>query len=96
MRKKLITAIMCVLLMASQFAFALEAEVVSLTSREPEVKSDVKDGLNQPYGISVDKEGNLYVADTYNNMIKKYLHWGLRLWQGATLERTAWDSQREV
>ncbi len=83
MRKKLITAIMCVLLMASQFAFALEAEVVSLTSREPEVKSDVKDGLNQPYGISVDKEGNLYVADTYNNMIKKISPLGIEIVAGS-------------
>jgi sugar lactone lactonase YvrE len=33
--------------------------------------SDVYNGLNQPYGIDVTESGAIYIADTYNNMIKK-------------------------
>jgi len=28
-------------------------------------------GINQPYGVAVDAAGNIYVADTYNNLVKK-------------------------
>jgi len=28
-------------------------------------------GINQPYGVAVDAAGNIYVADIYNNLVKK-------------------------
>ena len=30
-----------------------------------------KAGLNRPYGVAFDKAGNLYIADTYNDVIRK-------------------------
>ncbi|HEX4121551.1 MAG TPA: BACON domain-containing carbohydrate-binding protein, partial [Verrucomicrobiae bacterium] len=33
----------------------------------------VSSGLNQPRGVAVDGVGNLYIADTGNNMIKKWI-----------------------
>ena len=32
----------------------------------------VSTGLRNPYGVAVDGHGNVYIADTYNNAIKKY------------------------
>ena len=30
-----------------------------------------KAGLNRPYGLAIDKAGNMYIADTYNDAIRK-------------------------
>jgi uncharacterized protein (TIGR03437 family) len=30
-----------------------------------------KAGINRPYGLAIDKAGNLYIADTYNDSIRK-------------------------
>ena len=30
-----------------------------------------KAGMNRPYGVTLDKAGNLYIADTYNDAIRK-------------------------
>lgn len=73
---------MMILLITTQFSLAFAVDVKSITSSDPEVKSDLTLGLNQPYGLATDYLGNVYVADTYNNMIKVVTANGLELMAG--------------
>lgn len=84
MRKnnKILGTVLCMTLMLSQFLLAFGGEVTAVTSQDSEIKSDVTLGLNQPYGLSADSYGVVYIADTYNNMIKKISANGLELVAG--------------
>jgi len=33
-------------------------------------------GFDEPWGVAVDSTGNVYVADTYNDIIRKVTPWG--------------------
>ncbi len=35
-------------------------------------KGEQSDQLNCPYGLSFDRDGNLYIADSYNHRIQKF------------------------
>jgi DNA-binding beta-propeller fold protein YncE len=63
----LLLSLLTVLVLQSSFA----AEVSRCFDATAVALSDVYNGLNQPYGIEVMDDGVIYIADTYNNMIKK-------------------------
>ncbi|MBS7527793.1 hypothetical protein KHM83_14000 [Fusibacter paucivorans] len=63
----LLLSLLTVLVLQSSFA----AEVSRSFDATAVALSDVYNGLNQPYGIEVMDDGVIYIADTYNNMIKK-------------------------
>lgn len=73
---------MIIMLLVTQASFVFAMEVKSITPVDPAEKSDITHGLNQPYGLSTDYLGNVYVADTYNNMIKKITADGLEIVAG--------------
>lgn len=77
-----IPIIFMILLVISQFTLAFAVEVRPVSPTDPDIKSDVIKGLNQPYGLSTDYLGNVYIADTYNNMIKVITANGLELVAG--------------
>lgn len=79
---KKITLFLIIMLLVTQSSFVFAMEVKPITPVDPEVKSNITDGLNQPYGLSTDYLGNIYVADTYNNMIKKITAEGLEIVAG--------------
>ena len=79
--KKTVLFIISIIIVA-QFSLAFAVNVTSITPVDSEVKSDVTLGLNQPYGLSTDYLGNVYVADTYNNMIKIVTDVGLQIVAG--------------
>ena len=78
---------MIIMIIATQFSLAFATEVKPITSVDSEVKSDLVRGLNQPYGLATDYLGNVYVADTYNNMIKVLTANGLELVAGGFDEK---------
>ena len=78
--KKQLSLLLILFLLSTSMAFA--TDVSSLTSRQADIKSDIIMGLNQPYGIFVDAKGVVYIADSYNNMIKKITSEGLVLVAG--------------
>ncbi|GAU75527.1 hypothetical protein [Fusibacter sp. 3D3] len=73
---------MMIMIVATQFSLVFAVDVKPITPVDPEIKSDLTLGLNQPYGLATDYLGNVYVADTYNNMIKKVTATGLELVAG--------------
>jgi len=77
-----IALFMMIMFIVTQFSIAFAVDVKPITPVDPEVKSDLTLGLNQPYGLATDYLGNVYVADTYNNMIKKISANGLELVAG--------------
>ncbi|MBF4694626.1 NHL repeat-containing protein [Fusibacter ferrireducens] len=79
-RKAALFMIMMVIMTQLSLAFAVD--VKPITPVDPEVKSDLMLGLNQPYGLATDYLGDVYVADTYNNMIKKVTANGLEIVAG--------------
>jgi len=79
--KKITLFIMSIIIVA-QFSLAFAVDVTSITPVDSEMKSDAILGLNQPYGLATDYLGNVYVADTYNNVIKIVTAKGLQLVAG--------------
>src|SRR5262245_3653576 len=57
----------CALGTALMAPLAVDAQTLSLA----DAQSTVLSGLNQPNGVSMDRFGNFYIADTDNNRVVK-------------------------
>ena len=72
--KRITICVVIFSLMAGTLAFASDNTVNTLAGKPEPYFMDgaLKEAyFNQPYGIAIDSEGSLIVADTYNNRIRK-------------------------